>query len=60
MAKEPAYVDSVFLSAEGDVVADIPKSVEIAEKSLSELSDDEMNSLYNKIYFYFIVPQCTG
>lgn len=47
--QEPAYVDSVFLSAEGDVVADIPKSVEIAEKSLSELSDDEIELLYKVV-----------
>jgi hypothetical protein len=45
--KEPAYVDSVFMSAEGDVVADIPKSVELAEKSLTDLSDDEVDFLYN-------------
>jgi hypothetical protein len=45
--KEPAYVDSVFMSAEGDIVADIPKSVEVAEKSLSDLSDDEVDLLYN-------------
>jgi hypothetical protein len=45
--KEPAYVDSVFMSAEGDIVADIPKSVEVAEKSLSDLSDDEVDFLYN-------------
>ena len=45
--KEPAYVDSVFMSAEGDIVADIPKSVEVAEKSLTDLSDDEVDLLYN-------------
>ncbi len=45
--KEPTYVDSVFMSAEGEVVADIPKSVELAEKSLTDLSDDEVDFLYN-------------
>ena len=45
--EEPAFVDSVFMSAEGEVVADIPKSVELAEKSLTDLSDDEVDLLYN-------------
>jgi hypothetical protein len=42
---EPTFGE-VFNSAEGDVVADIPKSVENAEKSLVDLNDNELELLY--------------
>jgi hypothetical protein len=44
--EEPAYADAVFMSAEGDVVADIPKSVENAEGTLKDLNDQELELLF--------------
>jgi hypothetical protein len=44
--QEPAYADAVFLSAEGDVVADIPESVRNAEKALADLNDQEIELLF--------------
>jgi hypothetical protein len=46
VGQEPAYADAVFLSAEGDVVADIPSSISNAEKSLTDLTDQEIELLY--------------
>ena len=42
---EPTFGE-VFNSAEGDVVADIPNSVENAEVSLKDLNDNELELLY--------------
>lgn len=44
--QEPAFADAVFLSAEGDVVADIPESVKNAEKALADLNDQELELLF--------------
>jgi hypothetical protein len=44
--EEPAYADAVFMSAEGEVVADIPNSVSNAEKSLTDLNDQELELLF--------------
>jgi hypothetical protein len=44
--QEPAYADAVFNSAEGEVVADIPQSVQNAEKSLVDLNDKELELLF--------------
>jgi len=44
--EEPAYVDAVYMSAEGDVVADIPNSVSNAENSLTDLNDQELELLF--------------
>lgn len=44
--EEPAYADAVFMSAEGEIVADIPKSVENAESSLKDLNDQELELLF--------------
>lgn len=46
VGEEPAYADAVFLSAEGDVLADIPQAVSNAEKSLSDLSEQEIDLIY--------------
>jgi len=42
---EPTFGE-IYNSAEGDVVADIPKSVENAEVSLKDLNDQELELLY--------------
>jgi hypothetical protein len=44
--REPAYVDAVFMSAEGDVIAEIPQSVQNAEKALTDLNDQELELLF--------------
>lgn len=44
--QEPAYADAVFMSAEGDVVAEIPESVKNAEKALADLNDQEIELLF--------------
>jgi hypothetical protein len=44
--EEPAYVDAVFMSAEGDVIADIPESVKNAERTLADLNDQELELLF--------------
>jgi hypothetical protein len=43
--QEPTFGE-IYNSAEGDVVADIPKSVENAEVSLKDLNDQELELLY--------------
>jgi hypothetical protein len=42
---EPTFGE-IYNSAEGDVVADIPKSVENSENSLKDLNDQELELLY--------------
>lgn len=43
--QQPTFGE-IYNSAEGDVVADIPSSVENAEKSLSDLTDQELELLF--------------
>ena len=43
--KQPTFGE-IYNSAEGDVVADIPSSVENAENSLKDLSDQELELLF--------------
>jgi hypothetical protein len=43
--KQPTFGE-IYNSAEGDVVSDIPSSVENAEKSLSDLTDQELELLF--------------
>jgi hypothetical protein len=44
--QEPSYADAVFMSAEGDIIADIPESVQNAEKALTDLNDQELELLF--------------
>lgn len=44
--EEPAYADAVFMSAEGDIIADIPESVKNAERTLADLNDQELELLF--------------
>ena len=46
---EPEYIESVFLSAEGDVVANIPNAVENAESVLKDLDDREIDLAYQVV-----------
>lgn len=46
MGEEPAYADAVFLSAEGDILVEIPQSVEKAENVLKDLNDQELELLF--------------
>lgn len=49
VGQEPAFADTVFLGADGDIQADIPKSVETAENILKALNDAEIDLLYNVV-----------
>jgi hypothetical protein len=49
VGQTPAYVDYVFSSADGDVVAEIPNSVENACKVLRELNDQELELLFQVV-----------
>ena len=44
--QEPAYLDSVFNSAEGDIEAEIPESVKNSEMILAGLTDQELELLF--------------
>ena len=44
--KEPEYFESIFYSADGELQTNIPNSVQVAEASLSDLSDDEVQMVY--------------
>jgi hypothetical protein len=44
--KLPEYMEAIYMSAEGDVIADIPNSISNAEESLSDLNDQELELLF--------------
>lgn len=44
--QEPAYYESIFYSADGNLEADIPNSVEVAQNTVSNLTDEELKMLY--------------
>lgn len=47
--KSPAYIENVFLSADGDIVTNIPNAVENAEASLKDLNDQEIDLAYKVV-----------
>ena len=58
--QEPAYYESVFYSADGDLKTNVPNAVENSESILSSMTDQELELAYRIIKFCKENPETKG
>lgn len=58
--EEPAYYESIFYSADGDIKTKISNSVEIAESTLANMTDQELELAYRIVKYCKENPDTKG
>lgn len=58
--QEPAYYESIFYSADGDVKTNVPNAVENAESTLANMTDQELELAYRIVKYCKENPDSRG
>jgi len=58
--QEPAYYESIFYSADGDVKTNVPNAVENAESTLANMTDQELELAYRIVKYCKENPDARG
>lgn len=58
--EEPAYYESIFYSADGDMKTNVPNAVENAERTLEKMTDQELELAYRIVKYCKENPDARG
>jgi len=58
--QEPAYYESIFYSADGDIKTNVPNAVENAESTLASMTDQELELAYRIVKYCKENPDAKG